>query len=642
MIAKLLGRSSTRRMPRQRPGTVLRPGTPRQRGGSGRGVRAALAATACATVAVGAWVPSAGAAPAVHRTSSSSRATATSNVATYALPVGETFAWILPLENTANYEDWDSTVEGGMWLPLYSTGKGSKTGIDYTTSIGKPPVYSNGNTTVTVTLNPNYTWSNGQKVTSTDVKFYFQLLSAGKATLGNYVPGELPDDVTSITYPGPDTFVLHLNHAYNPTWFTGNQLTWIYPLPAQSWDRTCATCPVGSAAATPSGAKKVFTFLMSQSKDTHTYTTNPLWKTVDGPWIISGFDPVTFHASFIANPHYSGPTKPKLSGYQIFSYTTESAEVNALRSGSITFGYLPVSDLKEASYFKQNGFVLKKWSLFFNEDMEFGYTSKTWGPLVKQLYIRQALQHLVTEKLYITKTLHGYGLADYGPVANYPGSSYVSPTLRKDPYPYSLAAAKRLLVAHGWKVNPGGTDVCQRAGTGPSDCGAGIKKGRAFSFPFMYSTGTTSFLAQVSAFQTAAKQVGIDVTLNGQTQNTMFSIAGVCPKTPPCKYGVAGYGGFMWDYGQYQLVPSGDNQFGQGNFWAGGYSTAKAQRLINAADTTPGLHALYAAENYLSKNVASLWWPLAGTVVVVKKSLQGWQQLSPYYSRNPTTWYFTH
>ena len=568
------------------------------------------------------------------------RNTATGNVASYALPVGQNFSWMLPLENEDNYEDWDSNVEGGMWLPLYFAGTGTRTGIDYGLSIGKKPVYSDGDRTVTVTMNTDFTWSDGTKVTSADVRFFFELISAGKTQLGNYVAGEMPDDIASITYPGPYTFVLHLKQAYNPAWFTGNQLTWIYPLPQQTWDRTCSTCAVGDDAATAAGAKKVFDFLFAQSGDLRTYSSNPLWRTVDGPWVITSFDPVTYEASFAANRAYTGPTPPRLSGYRIYSFTTGTAELDALRSGSITFGYLPLSDISEGSYFKSHGYTIKPWRFFYDEDIEFGYTSKQWGPLVKQLYVRQALQHLVDEPLYIDKTLDGYGLQDYGPVADYHGSSYVSPTLRKDPYPYSLKAAVALLKEHGWKKNASGEQVCARAGTGPHDCGAGIPKGKQLSFSFMYSTGTTSFLAQVSAFQTAAASVGIAVTLNGQTETTMFSIAGVCPSTPPCNYGLAGYAGFMWDYGQYQLVPSGDNQFGKGNFWAGGYYTATAQRLIDAADDQPGLATLYAAEDYLSKDVASLWFPLSDTVVVVKNDLRGWQHLNPYANYVTSTWYF--
>jgi peptide/nickel transport system substrate-binding protein len=605
----------------------------------------ALVASAAATSAPAGASPSGRSAGKAARSAAAARSShksSASNVASYALTTGDQFNWILPLENQNAYEPWEWAVEDGSWVPLYVAGKGSSTVIDYTISIGKKPVYSDGNTTVTITLNTDFTWSNGTPVTSTDLKFFFQLDEGGKHTLGDYLPGELPDDLASVTYPGPHTVVLHLTKAYNPTWFTSNQLTWLYPLPAQSWDKTCTTCPVGSAANTPSGAAKVLKYLFKQSSTLRTYPTNPLWKTVDGPWVISAYDTVSHDATFVANSHYTGPTKPKLAGYKIFTFTTITPEVNALRAGNLTYGLLPLSDLSEESYFKQHGFVVKPWKLFYNEDMEFGYTSKTYGPLVKQLYIRQALQHLVTEQLYISKTFHGYGIPDYGVISDFPGSSLVSPTLRKDPYPYSVSAAKKLLSHHGWKAGSNGVDVCERAGTGPTDCGAGIKKGKALSLLFMFSTGTTAFTAQVSAFQTAAKKAGVGINLDGQSEQTMFSIAGVCPKTPPCKYGLAGYSVYLWDYGQYDGIPSGDDQFGKGNFWAGGYYTATAQQLINAADTSGSnlLPNLYADENYLSKNVASLWWPLEDSIVVVKKQLKGWT-LNPYGTITPQDWYFS-
>jgi peptide/nickel transport system substrate-binding protein len=565
---------------------------------------------------------------------------ASGGIASYALEVGEHFSWMLPLENQVNYQVYDGMVEDGMWLPLYAAGKGSATGIDYGRSIGKKPVYSDGDKVVTVTMNRGFTWSDGTKVTTTDVKFFFDLVAAGKHTLGEYIPGELPDDITSVDYPSPYRLVLHLNRAYSPTWFTDNQLTWIIPMPAQAWDKTCSTCPVGSEATTPTGAKAVFDFLFKQSESATTYATNPMWKTVDGPWVISSFDAVTYHASFAANAAYSGPTKPKLAGYELFSFTTPTSELDALRSGAITFGYLPQGELKQISYFKSHGFTVKNWSFFYNMAIELGYTSKTWGPLVKQLYIRQALQHLVNQDLYITRTLHGYGLPDYGPVADYPGSPYVAPAIQKDPYPYDPAAAKTLLAKHGWAKGANGVDVCKHPGDAADECGPGIAKGKALTFRFMYESGTTSFFAQVSAFETVARSVGIGITLDAQALTTMYTIDGVCPSSPPCDWGLAGYAGYLWPYSENTILPTGKNEFGAGNFWAGGYTSGKAQRLIDAADQQPGLQRLYADEEYLSKQVASLWWPLADEVVVVKHNLKGWEQLSPYGTIHPSTWYF--
>jgi peptide/nickel transport system substrate-binding protein len=162
----------------------------------------------------------------------------------------------------------------------------------------------------------------------------------------------------------------------------------------------------------------------------------------------------------------------------------------------------------------------------------------------------------------------------------------VSPGIKKDPYPYNPQLASKLLEAHGWVKGPGGVDVCNRPGTGSSEC--------------------------------------------------------VCPSTPPCNWGLIGYSNYMWTYGQYQTIPNGTSQWGKGNFWGGGYYTPKAQKLIDAVETTPGLKPLYAAENYLSKDLASLWWPLQDLrVIAVKKALSGWQHLSPYGAFVPQTWYLT-
>ncbi|MDA8309647.1 MAG: hypothetical protein M0Z46_03375, partial [Actinomycetota bacterium] len=100
-------------------------------------------------------------------------------VPSLALGIGEIFTWILPLDNQVGYEYWDIDIQRNMWLPLYYAGNGSKTGIDYTQSVGDPPVYSNHDKTVTITMKTNFKWSTGATVTSKDVKFYFQLVDAG-------------------------------------------------------------------------------------------------------------------------------------------------------------------------------------------------------------------------------------------------------------------------------------------------------------------------------------------------------------------------------------------------------------------------------------------------------------------------------
>ena len=78
--------------------------------------------------------------------------------------------------------------------------------------------------------------------------------------------------------------------------------------------KVSATGKVGNYDQTPAGATAVFNFLTAQAKDIATYGTNPLWKTVDGPWKLSAYRP-DGHSEFVPNPAYSGPVKPTLDKF---------------------------------------------------------------------------------------------------------------------------------------------------------------------------------------------------------------------------------------------------------------------------------------------------------------------------------------
>lgn len=560
----------------------------------------------------------------------------------YAMQAGEYFSWMFPLQNVANNEPWDEWVENEMWRPLFYPGSPGKTGIDYGISIAKPPVYSNNNKSVTITLNKGYKWSDGQPVTASDVQFYFQLEAAGvkNGKFATYVKGDLPDDLASVTYNGKYQFTMHLKHSYNPVWFTGNQLTWLYALPRQTWDKTCATCKVGNAAATPAGAAKVYAYIYGQSQKLSTYASNPLWKTVDGPWVISSFSPTTYTTVLVKNKKYTGPDPAHLNKLELYYFTSDTAEMDALRSGQIDFGWLPFSDVAAKATYQHLGYTFSPQYAFYTEAIQLGWTSKQWNPFIDQLYIRQALQHLINEPLYKTAAYHGYAQLDYG-VAPDVKSSYVAPALRKDPYPYSTSAAKRLLAAHGWVKGSGGIDVCNRPGTASNECGAGITKGEKLSIMLMYSTGSPTFTAQMEALTTAAKSAGVDIPLDPQSATTMYSAAGVCPPGP-CKYGMAAYSGFFWDYGQDSLVPDAGQWFGKGNYWGGGYDSPTANSLINKVRrSSGGLKALYTEQTYLTKQLPALWIPVPPQALdLVKNNLRGWAPFNPYDFPMPSRWYY--
>jgi len=571
----------------------------------------------------------------------SSSSAAKSKTATFALGTGEDFTWLFPIENAANAEPWDWEVSQMLWLPLYFGGAAGKPVVNERLSLANPPSWSDNDKTVTITLK-NYKWSDGKPVTSRDVALWFNLERANKAKDNFYSPGQLPDDVKSIGYPNATTIVMHLTRSYSQQWFDENQLTWIFALPQQEWDRTSLTGPIGNYDETTAGAVKVFNFLYAQSNELSTYATNPIWKVVDGPWRLTGYDATTYRTTLEPNAHYSGPDKPSLDKYVIESFTSNAAEIDALRSGGVTYGYLTADNYSLKSYFTGHGFTVAPWRPQYVQWAELGYTSPTFGPIVRQLYIRQALQHLVDEPLYLQTTLHGLGIPTYGPVPNTPGSPYVSREETINPYPYSTTAARNLLTSHGWAPGPGGYMVCRKAGTAAGECGAGISAGRQLELTFMYQTEYPTLLAQVETYVSAAKAAGVNLRLDPQSETTMFSIGGVCPPGP-CNWGLLIYADWMWNYGEGALLPSGDSNFSSGfsgNYWSGGYSSAAADKLIDNERFNSGIANVYKFENYISRQVAALWFPTVSTWSVVQDNLVGWYPQNAFGYAVPSEWHF--
>lgn len=197
-----------------------------------------------------------------------------------------------------------------MYRPLYWFGNGTQPTLNTSLSLANPPVYTNGNRTVTVTLK-HCMWSNGEQVTARDVQFWMNLMFAEKANWAAYVPGAFPDNVTSVKVNGPTSITFNLNGAYNSKWFTYNELSQITPLP-MAWDKTSANGPTGTADLTPAGA--VYTYLRGQAHTLSTYATNPLWQVVDGPWKLQTFQNDGYLA-VVPNPSYSGPVKPHLAKF---------------------------------------------------------------------------------------------------------------------------------------------------------------------------------------------------------------------------------------------------------------------------------------------------------------------------------------
>jgi hypothetical protein len=94
-------------------------------------------------------------------------------------------------------------------------------------------------------------------------------------------------NISDVKVTGPLTLTMTMDKAYNPTWFTDNELSQLTPMP-MAWDKT-ASGPSDCTAVTADCAK-VYAYLDSQSKSLSTWVSSPVWSVVDGPWKLASFN----------------------------------------------------------------------------------------------------------------------------------------------------------------------------------------------------------------------------------------------------------------------------------------------------------------------------------------------------------------
>jgi len=560
---------------------------------------------------------------------------------TFAEPSGVTPNYIFPMLTAAYYSV--ANIEQFQRLSfrsLYWIGNGrGQPVVDPALSLAALPVYSDNDSVVTIHLG-NYTWSDGQPVTTRDVAFWINLLRANKTDFAAYIPGEFPDNLKSYKIVNSKTIVLTLTGSYNPTWFTYDQLSQITPLPAQAWDKTSATGAVGNYDTTPAGAKAVFAFLTAQSKDIATYGSNPLWKVVDGPWKLVSYQ-TDGYAKFAANRDYAGPVKPRFSYFAELPFTSDTAELNVLRSGTtIDYGYLPTEDAPQASALASDGYTTTQWQGWGTSFFLMNFQNPKTGPIIAQAYIRQAMQSLIDEPAYLSGPLEGYGHTDYGPVPAEPSNPYVDAYEAKGPWPYSPATAVKLLSGHGWTVKRSGVTTCTSPGSGTGHCGAGIAAGTPLSFSLQYATGVAWVNEEMLALKSSFAQAGIQLSLTTAPFDSIISLLAPCTKTEAsCSWQMLNYGG-GWTYG-VDPYPTGDQLFATGSGSnSSNYSDPEADRLIAATVHGPG--TLTAFENYFADQIPVLWMPQpVYQISEISKNLHGTLPQSPIESLTPEDWYLT-
>jgi len=565
--------------------------------------------------------------------------------AVMAEPPSQTPSYIFPFMAptvSSNQNLFDFTYL--MYRPLYWFGQGSQPVFNTSLSLASPPTFSGRNLTITL---KHYMWSNGTAVTAQDVMFWINMMKAVPQDWFGTVPGGFPTNVSDVKAVSATQLTMTMNKPYSPTWFLYNNLSQITPMPA-AWDRT-ASGP-SSCATTVSDCAAVYNYLSSQAKDPSSYATSPIWSIVDGPWKLSAFN-ADGHVTFVPNKSYSGPVKPHLAAFQEVPFTTDSAEYNVLQAPSastkIDVGYLPEQDAPAkrpgaaagANPLSAKGYTLDPlyaWGIGFYV-MNFQSTTGN-GPVIRQLYFRQAMAYLMDQQGVINGPLRGYGAPTVGPVGNVPVTKFLSPKGRQgDPFPFSIDKAKALLSSHGWKVVPGGATSC----IDPAQCGPGIAQGKTLSFNLPYASGLSWLASEMADLQSNAAQAGIKLNLRPEPINQVTAVAAsncVAAKTP-CNWDMANFEGFTFspDY-----LPTGDVLYLTGatsNY--GAYSNAQNDAMIEKTLTSPNLSYMYTWQDYLATQLPFEWQPFpAIQLTEIANNLKGVLPQSSTLSINPENWYF--
>ena len=576
--------------------------------------------------------------------------------ATVALPAGVTNNWIFPFYAITNSSVYNSNQFQWMFYrPLYMFGNNTNTNvtINYPLSPANPPDYTNGGKTVVINMK-GWKWSDGETVNAQSLVFFLNMAKAEKNNWYAYSKTLLPDNVASYKATGPNQLTIQLNSGYSSIWYTYNQLAEINPMPL-AWDVTSLGAKAGSGGCTTDSAadgwakcKAVYTFLTAQSKIASTYATSPLWSVVDGPWKLSSFN-TNGNVTIVPNKAYSGSPKPRLSAVKFLPYTADSAEYTALKTGELDVGYIPTQDVGQKpanSWLPATNPLGSSYYLepFFSYGIEYAqpnFNNPQVGYLVRQLYIRQAMQSAENQPGISTAIWRGYATPVSGPVPTVPTNEFL-PAIQKEnngqgPYPYDPAKAKALLTSHGWS-EVGGVMTCQD----PSKCGTGITKGEQLKMTFVYSTGIAAATATYQTIKSEESQIGIDVTLVGQSFDSIIGESLPCaPMGPKCNVQVFAFGG--WGFDGPGFEPTGEPLFATGaGSNSGNYSNPEMDKLINETHTSSSLAVFHQYATYAAQQLPFMWVPNPNPfqIQAVSSKLHN-VAFSPMFTLLPEYWYFT-
>lgn len=519
--------------------------------------------------------------------------------AVYALPVQTSPNWFFPLislnaDSVINYQ-----TDFMMYKPLVYYSQSDK--FEPQHSLAESVTWNKNDSVYTIRLNPKWHWSNGHPVTAQDVVFTWDIMKAGSLTHTPYAwafsgegSGGIPNDWKSVVATNAHTVVITTTTPRNPEWFVRNGLLEIMPVPQSVWDKY------------PRNMSKEMSFINSVANS----PLNPVYHVVDGPYQLSSYQPGNYW-DFTPNAQYNG--HQSYLSKVVFKYeTSASSEFAALKTGTVSVGYLGVSLLGAQSQLTHDTV-----SALYHPGFDYialnlnPHAPQGIGKAFAQLPVRQALQMGVDEAGMIAHIFHGYGVIDDSSLAPRPNTPLFNPALSTQLYPFDPARGKQLLVRNGWHEIHG----------------VMTKNGIPLDFTMDYAAGNQSGADMVQLLKSDWAAEGIVVNLVPEPFDTVVSYG----PTDASKWAVVDWSdGAAWTYGN-DPYPTGGSLFATNAGENGGdYSNKEMDRLIQAT-YEPGtaaqtLHRLYQYEMYVAQQLpGAIFLPMEPDFMVHVKTIHGTQ-----------------
>jgi peptide/nickel transport system substrate-binding protein len=414
------------------------------------------------------------------------------------------FGWAQDPQTLSAFVDYDEE-DFRIWAINYDLLVGfspdnlgpSKTGLAQSWDI------SPDKKTVTFHLVKGAKWSDGQPITSADVKFSLDVLGGNGALFTGYT-----DNVTSVTTPDANTVVVKTKKP--DARIVGG--LFIYMLPKHIWGK--------------------------QSVKALTTTYKPQMPMVgSGPYIVTEFKRNRL-IRMEPNPNFRGP-KPKFDELDWIKYGSDDAVERALSLGEIDV----IAEVQPATFERVGQMkgikTVKAASPSFTE-LAFNLCSKQhcpdakFNPAIQDRTVRQAIGFAVDRNRINEISTRNTSFVGHGILPNYYKDFFEVP---ETDYPYDPDRAKQMLDEAGWK--PGGDGIRQ-------------KGDQKLSFNLYVRSESQQNIQDARLVKEMAKPVGIDfkvqvVSVDKLTELTTQKVDG---KVAP------DFDTFIWGWGGDPYDPS--------------------------------------------------------------------------------------